>query len=72
MKDLYSRLAEILEVDSVGAEDVLNKFDTWDSLGVLSFISMADEDYQVILTDKELKNAKTVKALEDLLVVRKE
>lgn len=68
MKEFYSKLAEILEVHEIRSEDILYEFDEWDSLGVLSVISMVDEDYGVILKNEELKDIETVRELEDLII----
>ncbi len=55
MNDLYAKLAEILEVDRVLAEDVLSKFEYWDSLTILSIIATLDASYGVNLTATELR-----------------
>ena len=55
MNDIYSRLSEILEVDRVSADDVLSKFEYWDSLTVLSILAMLDASYGVNLTAADVR-----------------
>jgi acyl carrier protein len=55
MNDLYAKLSEILEVDRVSADDVLSKFEYWDSLTILSIIAMLDANYGVNLTAADLR-----------------
>jgi acyl carrier protein len=55
MNDLYAKLGEILEADRVSADDVLSRFEYWDSLTILSIIAMLDAAYGVNLTATELR-----------------
>ena len=55
MDELYTKLAEILEVERVAPEDVLSRFEYWDSLTVLSILAMLDANYGANLTAGELK-----------------
>jgi acyl carrier protein len=67
MEKFNEQMAEVLEVDSVEAKDVLTEFEAWDSLAVLSIIALADEHYGVTLTATELKNARTVGGVKNLI-----
>lgn len=67
MEEFNRELAEILEVDEVHPSDVLTVFEAWDSLSVLSVIVMIQRKYDVILTAPEMKQAKTVQELYDLV-----
>ena len=58
MDDFYTKLAEILEVDRVAADDVLSEFEYWDSLTVLSVLAMLDSGYGVNLTAANLRELK--------------
>ena len=58
MNELYAQLGEILEVEQVGAEDVLRDFEYWDSLTMLSIIAMLDASYAVNLTAADLRGMK--------------
>ncbi len=67
MKNFEVEIAEILEVDSVNMNDELIKFDSWDSLTILSIIAFASESYQIILSSVEINNARTVGGLKSLI-----
>lgn len=67
MDEFLSRLAEILEVDSVNDKDVLEKFDCWDSLTMLSIIALVSEVYGKQLNNKEVRDAKTIGGLKSLI-----
>jgi acyl carrier protein len=59
----YSSMVEILEVESVKDEDVLCRFDAWDSLTKLSIIALAGSEYRTVLSARELDAIETVGAL---------
>jgi acyl carrier protein len=61
-------IAELLEVDSVNDEEVLEDFESWDSLTSLSIIAFIDENYKVSITRKDLMNAKTIGGLKQLIL----
>lgn len=67
MDDLLTKLADILEEDTVKEEDVLNDFDCWDSLTILSIISLASEYYGKQLTNDAIRASKTVGGLKKLI-----
>lgn len=71
MDRFYVRLAEILEEDKVGPDDVLANFEQWDSLTALSVVAMIDEDYQVNVSAEELATTRTAGALEALVVTKR-
>ena len=60
MENFLSEMAEILEEDSVSANDELNSFESWDSLAVLSVAAMADSSFGVNISSKEINAAVTV------------
>jgi len=60
MKTIYEQLAELLEVDVVRDEEVLEDFESWDSLTVLSIIVMASENYNLALRAEEIRELKTI------------
>jgi acyl carrier protein len=70
MDGFFEKIAEILEVDTVNASDVLADFDEWDSLSVLSTIAMIGQDYGVNLTAADLRRVDTAEALRDLVAAR--
>jgi len=67
MDELYTRLADILEVDELQDTDILDEFPQWDSLSVLSVIAMADEHYGVNLSAAALRDVTTVQQLAALI-----
>lgn len=70
MDDFLDKLAEILEVDEIKASDVLADFPEWDSLSVLSAISMILFDHGVTLTAAELREVTTAQGLYDLVTMK--
>lgn len=71
MENFLEKMAEIMEVDVVNGNDSLVSFDAWDSLTILSIIALADEDYEVSLTNKEILEAQTIEGLYELITVKK-
>ena len=63
MNEFLSKIAEILEVESVNETDDLKSFSQWDSLAVLSVIAMLDANYGVNLRAADLQAAETAGAL---------
>ncbi|MFZ4395734.1 MAG: acyl carrier protein [Kiritimatiellia bacterium] len=59
MQELYTKLADILEVDEVKPQDVLRNFESWDSLAALSIIATANAMFGVTLSGEELRQIKT-------------
>jgi acyl carrier protein len=70
MHDIYSKLAQILEVERVERTDVLSEFEYWDSLTVLSVLAMLDAEYGINLTAAELRRMKTAGDLAAALEIR--
>ena len=60
METIYEQLAELLEVDVVSDEQILEDFESWDSLTVLSIIALASENYNLVLRADEIREFKTV------------
>ena len=71
MDRFYVRLAELLEEDKVGPDDVLASFEQWDSLTALSVVAMIDEDYAVNVSAEELAATRTAGALEALVASKR-
>jgi acyl carrier protein len=67
MNELYSQLAEILEVDEVNPTDNLRDFEAWDSLGVLSIIAMLDSSFGVHVSARDLNQAQTAGDIQKLI-----
>ncbi|MEG2071533.1 MAG: phosphopantetheine-binding protein [Bacteroidales bacterium] len=67
METIYEQLAELLEVDTVNDTDVLVDFECWDSLTQLSIIALVNENYDVVLSAADIKEAKTIGGLKELI-----
>jgi acyl carrier protein len=67
MQELYTKLADILEVDEVKPQDVLRDFEAWDSLSALSVIATANASFGVTLSGDELRQIKTAGELANRL-----
>ncbi len=67
MQKFLENITELLEEETVEKSAVLNEFDAWDSLTILSIISMADEEYNVTISADEINSAKTVEGLFNLI-----
>jgi acyl carrier protein len=72
MEDFLEQMAEIMEVDSVNPSDELSSFEAWDSLTTLSIIALADDEYQVSLTNAEIADAKTIDGLKELILKKQD
>jgi acyl carrier protein len=70
MEGYKEKISEILEVEDVNEEDEFESFECWDSLTVLSIIAMADESYDVQLSGEDVKCAKTIGELRELIESR--
>jgi acyl carrier protein len=68
-KDFLISLEDILELDegSLKGTEPLDSFEEWDSLAVISFISLVDEMFDEIIDGDLLLDAKTVQDLLDLV-----
>lgn len=53
-------IADILEVEEVEEDNVLEDFETWDSIAVLSVISVITEETGLFPHANEIKKFKTV------------
>ena len=53
-------IADILEVEEVEEDNVLEDFETWDSIAVLSVISVIPEETGLVPHANEIKKFKTV------------
>lgn len=67
MNEFFAQLAEILEVDAVSPDDILDNFEAWDSLGVLSVIAMLGERYGITVFASDLAKVKTIGELQSFV-----
>lgn len=68
MEELRKKLAIILEVDEVTENQLLESFECWDSLTILSIIATASKDYGKELNYDQIRNSKNIKGLTDLIL----
>lgn len=68
-KDFLALLEEIIEADkdTLSGNEFINDIDGWDSLAVVSFIAMIDENFGVTLPAQKISEAKTIQDLINLL-----
>lgn len=71
MDELYQDLAEALEVDEVHPEDVLQDFESWDSLTALGIVALLDGKYGVNFSAQDLRTAGTIGGLAALVQQQK-
>lgn len=67
MEKIYKKLQDLLDVESLDKKCVLEDFEDWDSLCIITLITFLDKEYGVNLYTNELKAAKTVGDLMDLI-----
>lgn len=60
MEELKKKLEDILDVETVNDKDALEEFDYWDSLAILSIISMASESYKKTFKAADIRECKTI------------
>jgi acyl carrier protein len=67
--DFLRNLEEALEVpkNSINANDALNNLESWDSMAALTFMSLADQKFQVMVSGAQLQNCRSVRDLLGLL-----
>lgn len=55
------------ETSGFGPDTLFKENKGWDSMTALAIIAMADENYDVILTGNEIRQAKTIKDVFDIV-----
>lgn len=60
-------IEEILDVEGLQEDSVLAEYDEWDSVAVLSFIALMDEEFGKAVKGAEIRALKTVKDLMDMM-----
>ena len=67
--DFYRNLEQVLDVDpgTLKGGEALAGLDAWDSMAVLGFIAMADEQYGAMIPPKLIPACRTVDDLADLI-----
>ena len=73
MKEFCQRIESVLEMDAgtIKPDTRLDSLDAWDSVAVISFIAMADQDYQVTVPPKSISECQTVSDLAGAITASK-
>lgn len=68
-KELLQMLEEIVEADpdTLTGEELIEDLENWDSLAVVNFIALVDENFGITLSPEKIMNSKTVNELVSLL-----
>lgn len=67
MEKIYKKLQDLLDVQSLDKTSILEDFEDWDSLCIITLITFLDKEYNINLYTNELKAAKNVGDLIDLI-----
>lgn len=65
---IYQKLEEILDTQNICDEAILEDFEDWDSLSIITLLTFLDKEYRINLYTNEIKAAKSVG---DLLTIIK-
>lgn len=60
MEQFLNELAEIFDVDTVKESDILEDFDEFDSLSILSIIHLLGSKYHTSVRSENIRNCKNV------------
>ena len=74
IKDFIQNLVTVfddVEVEDLTPETNYHDIEEWSSIVALSVIAMIDEEYNVILSGDDIKNASTVQDLFDIVSKKK-
>jgi acyl carrier protein len=71
MDEFLEQMADIFEVDAVQLDDRVVDFDVWDSLTQLTIIALADENYGVTISAKEIRESETIAGIKKLIESKK-
>lgn len=67
MQNLINKIENILEEENIKETDVLEDFEEWDSLAIITLIAFIDKEYKVNLYSSDFKSIKTVGELIKLI-----
>ena len=56
--EFLNELCELLEIDKIEMSDLLNDFENWDSFVHLSVIAYFDSEFDIILSNDDIKKLK--------------
>ncbi|MBQ4123741.1 acyl carrier protein [bacterium] len=67
MEQFEEKLAGILEVDELNDNDILEEFEEWDSLSILSIIALFNSEFGKTISVADVREAKTIGGLKKLI-----
>lgn len=69
MEKLLEELTEILEADEgeITAETLFREHELWDSLAAISLLAVLDDEFNVHISEDDLKTLNSVQDLHDLI-----
>ncbi|MDJ0646046.1 MAG: phosphopantetheine-binding protein [Flavobacteriaceae bacterium] len=68
--DFIEILKDVFEVDEIGFGDRFRDYDSWSSLTNIALIAMLDDEYDIIIDDKEFRGIETVEELFNEIKIR--
>ena len=68
-KDFLKMIEEIIEAESgtLIGDELIEDLEAWDSLAIVNFIALVDENFGLTLSPQEIQESKTVNDLMALL-----
>jgi len=72
-KDEIEWIADVFEmsVNEISSEMKREDIEAWDSLGTLTLMSRLDEDFEILLSEDEIQNLRSVKDIIEILRTHK-
>lgn len=71
MNEFLTEMAEILEEELVNPNDILQEFESWDSLAALSVAALADSSFGINLSSQEINAAVTIQDLYERILAKR-
>jgi acyl carrier protein len=70
--EFIKRIADILEIspDNLTGSEILEEIGNWDSLSIISFVAMVDDELKKIVDPEKLKEAQTINDLIELVGIK--
>lgn len=67
--EILAWVAQVFEapVEKISLETKMGQIDNWDSMGVLTLMARMDEDFQILLTEEEIEQMRSVRDILDVL-----
>ena len=67
--EILAWVAEVFEtpVEKIRPETKKDEIESWDSLGILTLMARLDEDFQILLTEEEIQQLRSVQDILNLL-----